>query len=509
MWIEVFKGGEQTDSSGNTKVWSDEDLQSIVDTYNNQAEGEEHRAPVVIGHPTDASPAFAWVSKLKLDGGTISAELIDVQPEFEDWVNRGLYRERSIALDENMLLVHLGFLGGVPPAIKGLKPVRFNAAVRTFNMAVSPVTPASPGVNVPPSEPSADMQTVQQALEAQQARAVLYGIRPQEKGNIIKPAAFADLTDDQFADPVNYRWPLATAELLVASKSTIQNWDENYTETEWIVIRSRLFAAAKALGIDLDHWYFKRNHSAKSWAFASSFTISQTPMDQILSGLVDWLRTTYNEETAQQTQAQIDSLKESMITTLQEWVTSTFGEEVGTAFANKVTELSAAPAEPAAADGGGQPTAPAADPSLTASAGQESTKELLQRIEALEADKRRGEFAAYVDGMITEGRLIPANREITIEQLELAHRSDAAGTTQGSVEKTMRFMASMPKVVPTGQFAAGTPTSQFKGRTQAVPPGATLDPESVKRREKVEAFAQKNGLSYTAAFNQLKAQGDL
>jgi len=523
MWIDVFKGGEQTDSAGNTHDWTSEELQAIVENYNNQEDGSEHRAPVVIGHPTDISPAYAWVKELKVEDDVLYADIIDVQPEFADWVDRGLYRERSIALDEELLFQHLGFLGGVPPAVKGLTPVRFNESQKTLRF-FSLVTPAVDGTLAPTTvDPNNTIaMTVQQAIADQQARSAKYGIRVQEKGNVVKPPAFAELTDDQFADPVNYRWPIATLGLLCASKNTCNMWNDEYNETERILIQSRFIEVGIALGLEVKNWYFNSNHkAAKSWALAAgshSFTIATKQMDPILTGLVDWLRTTYNEETAQQTQAQIDSLQQSMVTTLQEWVNTTFGADVGTAFAAKLAELNTAAADTSttaaadpAATAAGATTAAAAPTTATGTQHSAEFKAMEVRLAELEYDKRRTNFSAFADKMISEGKLLPANRDGLIEQLELAHASDAAGSTQDSVKKTMGFMSNMPRVAPAGQFATpGTAATTHKSKHKVVAtPGTAVDPESEKRREMVQAYADKHGLKYTQAFNKLKSEGAL
>lgn len=125
LWIEVFKVGTHTDAAGNTKEWTVEDLDTIVEKYNNQLEDTKHEAPVVIGHPADNSPAYGWVEKLKREGAVLLAKLKDLAPEFIEWVEKGLYKKRSISLYPDLLLKHIGFLGGVPPAVKGLADPNF------------------------------------------------------------------------------------------------------------------------------------------------------------------------------------------------------------------------------------------------------------------------------------------------------------------------------------------------------------------------------------------------
>jgi len=122
QWVEVFRAGVQTDSSGNTRKWTTSDLKKIVNNYNAQ----KHEAPVVVGHPRDNTPAFGWVEALKTDGKILFARFKELVPEFIDAVKRGMYKKRSISLYPDLTLRHIGFLGAVPPAVKGLADIKFS-----------------------------------------------------------------------------------------------------------------------------------------------------------------------------------------------------------------------------------------------------------------------------------------------------------------------------------------------------------------------------------------------
>lgn len=122
QWIEVFCIGEHTDSSGNTRDWNQSDLEEIVNQYN----VKKHEAPVVVGHPKENAPAFGWVEALKTDGKVLYAKFKQLVPEFIEAVKNGLYKKRSISLYPDLSLRHIGFLGAMPPAIKGLSDIRFN-----------------------------------------------------------------------------------------------------------------------------------------------------------------------------------------------------------------------------------------------------------------------------------------------------------------------------------------------------------------------------------------------
>jgi hypothetical protein len=123
-WVELFKAGRQTDSAGNVRDWTERDLDSIVAKYNGQT---DHEAPIVVGHPDHNSPAFGWVEKLKRDGKLLMGMFKEVMPEFDAAVQAGTYKKRSISLYPDLTLRHVGFLGGMPPAVKGLANIAFKS----------------------------------------------------------------------------------------------------------------------------------------------------------------------------------------------------------------------------------------------------------------------------------------------------------------------------------------------------------------------------------------------
>lgn len=123
--IEIFRAGTHTDSQGRTRSWTEEDLDRIVRTYNEQ---NEHEAPIVIGHPQDNHPAYGWVKSLRRAGDRVLAVVDQLVPEFTEAVRQGLYKKRSASFYATGLLRHVGFLGAQPPAVKGLSDVSFSGA---------------------------------------------------------------------------------------------------------------------------------------------------------------------------------------------------------------------------------------------------------------------------------------------------------------------------------------------------------------------------------------------
>jgi len=123
-WIEIFRGGKQVDSEGREHD-GDTVIDRAVETFNT----EKHEPSVVIGHPKDNAPAFAWVEDLKtaVKGGVkvLLAKLKQVVPEFEEMVKQGLFKKRSASFYPDGRLRHVGFLGAAPPAVKGLADIKF------------------------------------------------------------------------------------------------------------------------------------------------------------------------------------------------------------------------------------------------------------------------------------------------------------------------------------------------------------------------------------------------
>ena len=128
-WVPIFAGGKQTDSHGITH-----DGDEMIDKAIQLFDPEYHEPPLTVGHPEDNSPAFGWVAALRKvtrnikDGSKVNvlmARFKDVVPEFAQAVRQGLYKKRSASFYPDGRLRHVGFLGGMPPAVKGLADLKF------------------------------------------------------------------------------------------------------------------------------------------------------------------------------------------------------------------------------------------------------------------------------------------------------------------------------------------------------------------------------------------------
>lgn len=120
--IEIFRAGTHVDSRGRSHTYTEADLDKIAAGY----DPARHEAPVTIGHPKDNSPAYGWVSKLRRRGKVLEADLVNLADGLIGAVRAGRYKKRSASFYPDGSLRHVGFLGGMPPAVKGLADVSFN-----------------------------------------------------------------------------------------------------------------------------------------------------------------------------------------------------------------------------------------------------------------------------------------------------------------------------------------------------------------------------------------------
>ena len=215
-WIEIFRGGKQIDSDGKVHD-GDALIDRAIETFN----PSYHEPPIVVGHPTDNAPAFGWVRGLKRSGNRLLAKARDVVPEFEAVAKQGLYKKRSASFYPDGRLRHVGFLGAAPPAVKGLADLKFDGgeAMATFEFSAS-----------------------QEDKAAQRARSEKYKIAIKDGGHVTRPGQWKNVPDDQFLDPVNYRYPCPDADQTRAAASYWGQADNQaqYSSQERSIISERL-----------------------------------------------------------------------------------------------------------------------------------------------------------------------------------------------------------------------------------------------------------------------------
>ncbi|RTL21739.1 MAG: hypothetical protein EKK55_15615 [Rhodocyclaceae bacterium] len=162
--IKIFRAGRHTDASGNERTYTPEDVRRIAEVYNSQT---AHVAPAVKGHPEADKPAFGWVQKLRYEGGELFATFKEVAEEFAEELRAGRYKFRSIAHYPSGLLKHVGFLGAVPPAVKGLGeiPAFADDVCRVFFAEESASPIADENQQQPNRKTAMDEQALQQLTE--------------------------------------------------------------------------------------------------------------------------------------------------------------------------------------------------------------------------------------------------------------------------------------------------------------------------------------------------------
>ena len=131
--FRIFRPGKHTASCGTAVEFTEEDLKRAVAAYDPKV----YAAPLVIGHPKTEDRAYGWAESLSYEDGHVVAHPDKVEPQFADLVEQGAYRNRSASWympdhpnnpsPGNLYPKHIGFLGAVPPALKGLGDVQFAA----------------------------------------------------------------------------------------------------------------------------------------------------------------------------------------------------------------------------------------------------------------------------------------------------------------------------------------------------------------------------------------------
>lgn len=121
QWIAISREGEFKDSAGTERNLNQSFLKDVIANFT------PSNAPAVIGHPKENAPAWGWVSALRLNNDVLEAQFSDTDDDFEEMVEAGKFRKRSASFYLNPpSLRHVGFLGAMPPAVKGLRDIQFS-----------------------------------------------------------------------------------------------------------------------------------------------------------------------------------------------------------------------------------------------------------------------------------------------------------------------------------------------------------------------------------------------
>lgn len=124
VFVEMFRAGPQISSTGQKLVFTEQDLDQVVGSYNPST----HEAPLIIGHDQeDGTPALGWVQKVWRKGKELWGK-VELTPKAEQLIRDGVFKKvsSSFYLPEaetnptpgKLSLRHLGLVS--IPAVKGL-----------------------------------------------------------------------------------------------------------------------------------------------------------------------------------------------------------------------------------------------------------------------------------------------------------------------------------------------------------------------------------------------------
>lgn len=129
--IQIFRTGTFVAQSGRSFTFSEHDLSRAASVF----DPARHAAPLCLGHPDNDEPSYGKVLGLIFNGDSLYAqvapcdELISlVKGRRYSYVSASFHSPFS---EHNPVpgayyLKHVGFLGAVPPAVKGMTPPAFS-----------------------------------------------------------------------------------------------------------------------------------------------------------------------------------------------------------------------------------------------------------------------------------------------------------------------------------------------------------------------------------------------
>lgn len=565
--IEVFKSGTHTDSEGDTREWTKEDLELIVKTYNERlASDEGSEAPVVKGHPETDDPAFGWVKELKLFEDKVIA-VTELNKDFVEEVKDELYKKVSIALYPDLMLRHLGFLGAAQPAVKGLEPVKFNSKeFKTLNFE-EPVTPTT--------------NTLEDFKKSQLERSKQYGIGVKDGiGYIEKPQCYADLTDDQFADPVNYLYPIHDKPNWLASWKLWDNWDnrEQYKNIERQIILARFLSLAESYGIEFEkkiyfnefsislkdnlkrdkptvwneystedfgdpvHFRFPlkslsdvkasiaifsrdnvfSQYEEKEQQYIASRIIRAAksnginltpntwayvdiPAEKLTKNqLLDIVKNNNDKNKFSNNEVKMEDYLKNLSSFLVQKLSEASSEELATQLQGWIDEFKTSNPIPSET-----PTEPEPTP---------QEKQYSERIEKLEKENRQMKFNQYYDGLLQSGKVVPAQKDLVLTLLEATHNNSELEfaennqkTKSGIQDTFKKLIESFPSQIEFGDSGRGSKTID-QDKSMKTPEGFQVDDERLDLHNKVIAYMEEQKgkgvqLNYSVALQHVGNKG--
>ncbi len=128
--FQIFRAGKYPTPSGIDLDFS----RLTIDTTAGVYDPIRFCAPLYLGHPKDAAPTYGDVTKVFTKGDNLYC-MAEVSDDLISMVRAGHYKHVSASffgplspgnpVPGAFYLQHVGFLGGVPPAVRGMDPLAF------------------------------------------------------------------------------------------------------------------------------------------------------------------------------------------------------------------------------------------------------------------------------------------------------------------------------------------------------------------------------------------------
>lgn len=142
--FKIFRPGKHTASCGTVVEFTEQELRAAAAAYDPQV----YATPLVIGHPKQEDRAYGWAASLSYSDGHLWVNPEHVEPNFAELVESKAFRNRSASWympdhpnnpkPGTLYPKHVGFLGAVPPSLKGLGDIQFNEQAGPVDFAEDP-----------------------------------------------------------------------------------------------------------------------------------------------------------------------------------------------------------------------------------------------------------------------------------------------------------------------------------------------------------------------------------
>jgi hypothetical protein len=210
--IHLFVPGQHTSMAGDDLQFGEADLQASAAAY----DPVKHEAPLVIGHPKHDAPAYGWVQSVQFADDGLTAIPHQINPDFAELHESGAFKKvsasfyhpnaKSNPVPGVYYLRHIGFLGAMPPAIKGLREPQFSETETDADF----ITVEFSEPEQPPEEDNTVTPEEAAALEAQNKK-LAADLAARDKLLADERAAHAkEAADRAHADNVSFAEKLAT-----------------------------------------------------------------------------------------------------------------------------------------------------------------------------------------------------------------------------------------------------------------------------------------------------------